>query len=114
MTVQVAANQVADCSTAAVPRHKCKPFLQQLSYSFLITVIPLLSFKQFDAAENTNRMMIVTMYRCPTSVASPGFVARRGTKLRENNLRVTHKNIMIYEIHAINGDEGMGPYIFTA
>jgi len=41
------------------------------------------------------------------------FDAKRGKKLRENNLRVTHKNIMYYEIHAINSDKTIGLYILS-
>jgi len=38
------------------------------------------------------------------SVVSPGFGVR-GTKPRENNLRVTHR---IYEIHAADRDKAIG------
>jgi len=34
---------------------------------------------------------------------------RRGTKLRENNLRMTHKKY--YEIHAVNSDKAIDLYI---
>jgi len=42
---------------------------------------------------------------------SPEFGVRRGTKPRENNLRVTHKKY--YEIHARNSDKAAGLYIYS-
>jgi len=43
------------------------------------------------------------------TVTSLGFDAWRGTKVRENKLRVTPK---YYEIRAISGDKAISQYIF--
>jgi len=45
-----------------------------------------------------------------STVVSPGFGARRGTKIKENNLRVTHKNITKFTQK--NSDKATSLYTF--